>query len=69
MRPLLALGDLMPGFRFTVLRRLGVAKAFQTEADPLRGAIVRPHAGAGGSRTRRHGVRSIAAFRSHGRMP
>jgi short-subunit dehydrogenase len=33
MRPLLALGDLMPGFRFTVLRRLGVAKAFQTEAD------------------------------------
>jgi len=33
MRPLLALGDLMPGFRFTVLRRLGVAKAFKTEAD------------------------------------
>jgi short-subunit dehydrogenase len=33
MRPLLALGDLMPGFRFTVIRRLGVGKAFKDEAE------------------------------------
>ncbi|MEX0750945.1 MAG: SDR family NAD(P)-dependent oxidoreductase [Dehalococcoidia bacterium] len=39
MRPLLALGDLMPGLRFTVIRRLGVGKVFKVEADRVAAAM------------------------------
>ena len=44
MRPLLALGDMFPGLRFTVLRRLGVAKAFKSEAERNASADAEPPA-------------------------